>query len=418
MKFVKNAFILLALGLVLIIPSSSGNLTAGISEELKGRFLFVEGHEDEAWYADPTTGLLHYLGRANDALALMQQLGLGISNENLNKLKGEGVHSSRVNQELAQQLSGRILLQTEENNQAWYVWPENNQRYFIGQTADAQRVIDELGVPISEETFTTLQLSDQYYESLEVLDLASRAIQSISSERTDRAVEEAYDDGKIALHDNGNIQVVEFELTSPLNLEDYGYLGRDRYYWVSDGRLMRRQEYLASPEYQILEARSDAQSIIEEVLELQTALGFYYRDIDGYPLSQEEGDRIGTAGRMILTNPNGFFGTLRDPLVYHEISVSPDLLDFVYYSDGMDYRLVFSTEADTEFYPAGTYTLSPDGIEVGAHPLSEETCEDQGEPVCGEDGQTYLSLCHAEQADIEVVALEACEAPEEAPLRE
>ena len=54
---------------------------------------------------------------------------------------------------LAQKLEGRILLNTEENGEAWYVYPEDQRRYFLGRPADAFEIMRELGLGISEKNF-------------------------------------------------------------------------------------------------------------------------------------------------------------------------------------------------------------------------------------------------------------------------
>ncbi|HMB65466.1 MAG TPA: FISUMP domain-containing protein [Patescibacteria group bacterium] len=51
-------------------------------------------------------------------------------------------------QELEEELSGRILLQVEENGEAWYVNPEDKKRYFMGRPQDAFELMRELGAGI------------------------------------------------------------------------------------------------------------------------------------------------------------------------------------------------------------------------------------------------------------------------------
>lgn len=51
---------------------------------------------------------------------------------------------------LAQRLSGRILLQVQNNGEAWYVNPVNTQRYYMGRPADAFQLMRSLGLGISE----------------------------------------------------------------------------------------------------------------------------------------------------------------------------------------------------------------------------------------------------------------------------
>lgn len=54
---------------------------------------------------------------------------------------------------LAQNLSGKILLNVEGNGEAWYVNPTNLKRYYLGRPADAFRVMRELGLGITEIDF-------------------------------------------------------------------------------------------------------------------------------------------------------------------------------------------------------------------------------------------------------------------------
>ncbi len=60
-------------------------------------------------------------------------------------------------QDLSNKLSGRILLQVENNGQAWYVEPKNKKRIFLGRPQDAFRIMQELGVGISEKDFISFQ---------------------------------------------------------------------------------------------------------------------------------------------------------------------------------------------------------------------------------------------------------------------
>jgi len=50
-------------------------------------------------------------------------------------------------------LSGKILLDVERNGEAWYVYPVNNKRYYLGRPHDAFKVMRELGLGITELDF-------------------------------------------------------------------------------------------------------------------------------------------------------------------------------------------------------------------------------------------------------------------------
>jgi len=54
---------------------------------------------------------------------------------------------------LSERLQGRILLQVEQNGEAWFVAPENQKRHFLGRPADAFQVMRDLGLGISNSDF-------------------------------------------------------------------------------------------------------------------------------------------------------------------------------------------------------------------------------------------------------------------------
>jgi len=54
---------------------------------------------------------------------------------------------------LADILSGKILLQVEQNGEAWYINPENEKRYYLGRPADAFQIMRELGLGVSNKDF-------------------------------------------------------------------------------------------------------------------------------------------------------------------------------------------------------------------------------------------------------------------------
>lgn len=56
-------------------------------------------------------------------------------------------------EELAVRLKGRILLQVQENGEAWYVYPDNLRRCYLGTPDDAFRIMRELGLGISNSDF-------------------------------------------------------------------------------------------------------------------------------------------------------------------------------------------------------------------------------------------------------------------------
>ena len=54
---------------------------------------------------------------------------------------------------MSERLKGKILLQVEENGEAWYVNPADNYRHFLGRPADAFQIMRELGLGINEANY-------------------------------------------------------------------------------------------------------------------------------------------------------------------------------------------------------------------------------------------------------------------------
>ncbi|NCC70538.1 hypothetical protein EOM09_03070, partial [bacterium] len=60
-----------------------------------------------------------------------------------------------IDEELSEDLSGKILLQVENYGAGWYVYPENNSRYYLGTPEDAFEIMRELGLGVSGSDFNS-----------------------------------------------------------------------------------------------------------------------------------------------------------------------------------------------------------------------------------------------------------------------
>lgn len=175
---------------------------------LKGKIILTVEANGEAYYINPSTQTMNYLGRPDDAFAVMRSTGVGITNQNLNQIqigltdstgidtdsdglsdlledaigssktlkdtdndgyedkaevagghdpvKGSGVKYP-INSTFAKAQAGKIFLQVESKGEAWYVNPSDNKRYFLGRPADAFAVMRKLGLGISNSNFESLE---------------------------------------------------------------------------------------------------------------------------------------------------------------------------------------------------------------------------------------------------------------------
>ncbi len=118
----KNA-LLLIVGLYLIapLPSSASDLL----HRVQGHIVLQTEQHGEAWYINPSDHRRYYLGRPDDAFAIMQHVGVGITNTNL-----EGIPTSDQtwtgNDSIMRNVQGKIVLQVEAHGEAWYVNPMEN----------------------------------------------------------------------------------------------------------------------------------------------------------------------------------------------------------------------------------------------------------------------------------------------------
>lgn len=200
----KTKFILIITALF-FIPALSSVSAKGLSTQLKGKILIQVEQKGEAWYVNPGNEKRYYLGKPDDAFTLMRSLGVGISNDNIDKIQignenltgidtdndglsnimedsfgtdknnpdtdkdgfndkteilngynPNGPGKSSLDNNFAASLKGKILLQVERNGEAWYVNPIDNKRYFLGKPNDAFALMRRLGLGISNNNLNKI----------------------------------------------------------------------------------------------------------------------------------------------------------------------------------------------------------------------------------------------------------------------
>lgn len=145
----KNLSKLLIFILILGFLPLNYSDAADIATRLKGLILLQVESNGEAWYVNPDNEKRYYLGRPADAFILMKELGIGIKHNEL---------QSYLQSLFPKRLSGKILLDVENNGEAYYIFPEDLKGYYLGRPADAFGIMKNLGLGITNANLNQISI--------------------------------------------------------------------------------------------------------------------------------------------------------------------------------------------------------------------------------------------------------------------
>jgi len=128
--------------------SSNSSGSSSLASKMKGRILLQVEDKGQAWYVNPTDGKKYSLGAPADAFNVMRKLALGVSNANFSSIEN--------NPSAWKNLTGRILLKTEDNGKAYYFNAADLKLYYLGRPADAFAVMRQLGLGITTANLNTI----------------------------------------------------------------------------------------------------------------------------------------------------------------------------------------------------------------------------------------------------------------------
>jgi len=142
----KIIFIFSILSILVFPAAAKGSYSPG---ERSGYILLQVEKNGEAWYVYPTTGTRYYLGKPADAFAIMRELSLGAT------------HSFIFNTDIfPANLGGMILLDVNQSGEAYYIYPKDRKKYYLGRPADAFRIMSELGQGISNSGLLNIPVGE------------------------------------------------------------------------------------------------------------------------------------------------------------------------------------------------------------------------------------------------------------------
>lgn len=118
-----------------------------LSEKLKGSILLQVENSGQAWYVNPQDLKRYYLGQPEDAFKVMRKLGLGVKHVVIKKSNFSS-------------LLGKILIDTDDKGKAYFINPKNKKAYFLGRPSDAYRVMNDIGIGISNQDIRKIALEN------------------------------------------------------------------------------------------------------------------------------------------------------------------------------------------------------------------------------------------------------------------
>ncbi|MEI7620760.1 MAG: SH3 domain-containing protein [Candidatus Falkowbacteria bacterium] len=135
------------------ITTAPATTDTNLVSRLKGYILLQVEQKGEAWYVNPVDSFRYFLKDGDTAYNVMRDMGLGISNANLTKLKAK--EASLVNR-----LKGRIVLQVEENGEAYYVNPQTGTLSYLKNGWEAYNVMRNLSLGIKNNDLAKIASRD------------------------------------------------------------------------------------------------------------------------------------------------------------------------------------------------------------------------------------------------------------------
>ena len=143
------------LTIIIILTTTSSKASSPLGTRLSGKILLQVEDHGKAWYvsADNDNQRI-YLGSPAEAYCLMKTLGLGISNNDLNRYLNTNTNKFPA------RLSGKILLAVEKNGEAYYINPDNLKGYYLGRPIDAIKIMRELSLGITNTNLNTIPVLD------------------------------------------------------------------------------------------------------------------------------------------------------------------------------------------------------------------------------------------------------------------
>ena len=118
-----------------------------LTNKLKGKILLQIESCGEAYYVNPKDGKSYYMADGNSAYSVMRNLGVGITNDNLNKIN--------TDKNFAKKNAGKIFLQVEASGEAYYI-DFNGEAHYLKDGTAAYGIMRDLGLGITNSDLSKI----------------------------------------------------------------------------------------------------------------------------------------------------------------------------------------------------------------------------------------------------------------------
>jgi hypothetical protein len=122
-----------------------------IAKRLRGRILLQVENHGEAWYVNPKDNMGYYMANGEEAYRIMRYLGVGITNNDLDKVMAD--------KSFAKKHSGKIFLQVEAHGEAYYIDVDGNAHYLKNGSA-AYTAMRDLGLGITNNDLDKIETGE------------------------------------------------------------------------------------------------------------------------------------------------------------------------------------------------------------------------------------------------------------------
>jgi hypothetical protein len=123
--------------------------TQSLASQLSGKILLQVQDKGQAWYVNPANQKRYSLGSPSNAIMVMSQLAVGVTNATFDSYGGVAPSS----------LAGKFIIKPEDHGKLYYVVPTTRNIIYINGAAGAANIMNTYGVGITNANLTKIPVA-------------------------------------------------------------------------------------------------------------------------------------------------------------------------------------------------------------------------------------------------------------------